>query len=379
MSLLGTMKVRLTAETAEFTRGVDSARKNVQSLKKDFEKFKASTLAQVVSLGAISMALRTAFDAAKQYDSVTGSLAASARLAGQDIKTLESIASSAAQQFGLSSIRAHEFTIQISELADKAGGLQQPTKVMEAFLNVGAARGLSAADSLAAFQEAVKGSEDAVDKFFNRSPDALFAEFAASIGKTAAQLTATEKAQALVDTALREGENARGEYQAWLNSAEGLQFQLEQGMQDSATTLGKALQPALVAVIPVIKTMAEGVQMAVQGWQMLGATLSLVPALARAAKTALTDGLAAGREELRRGVEAWREIIAEIQASGTTTVPVELDLSISGRGATGAAGAGGASVGQQMARTLFDDLSSEWERLRHSTALLSIACASSKL
>lgn len=371
-TLLGNLRVRLTAETEDFRRGMDSARNRVGSFQKELTKLSASTIAQVASVGAVTAALRKSLEVAKEYDSVTGALAASARTTGQELRTLNAIVDQSRELFGLSRITAHQYTQAIANLADRAGGLAQPTRVLESFLDLGASRGLSAADSLKLLTEGVKGSEEAFEGFFNRKPTELYNEFAASIGKAGAQLSEQERAQALVHAALEQGKSVRGEYGEWLKSVEGRQFALSQGMQDSATILGKTLQPAVLTFIPVLDFLSKNVARAVGGFQMTLATLSLIPAAFRAVKLAATEGMGAAREEMARATAEVRQRVADIKAMVEGTTPtLTVDLALSGRGAIGGAG-GAEGAGREAARGFVTGLEDEWERLRHEIRMRQI-------
>lgn len=367
-TLLGTLRVRLAAETADFKRGLDAARKQTQSFQKELNRFRNNTLAQVASLGAVSMALKSSIDVANQYDNAQRQLAATAKLTGTEFGFLQSTSKAAQDQFKLSAISANGFTIELAKLAGKAGDVGKASAGLEAFLDIGAARGLSADQTLKAVQQSILGIDEGTDKLFSKNPSVLYAEFAAKIGTTAGKLTDQQKAQALLTAAMEDGGKVRGEYQKWLESSQGQQYLLSQGIEQTQATLGKALQPALVAIIPIVSKMAEGVQMAIQGWQMLGATLALVPALAKRAWATLKGEGEKGKEEFQRTLDAWRATIAEIQSiSAPTYVPSNLDVS---------GGAGGASgveaAGRKTAAKFYSGLEDEWERLRHSVALRQI-------
>src|SRR5688500_11664688 len=116
-SLLGNLRVRLTAETEDFRRGVDGARKNLQSFQKDMNRFRQNTLANVASIGAFAAVLRSSLNVANQYDNAQRQLAATAKLTGVQLDFLQKTSKDAQGQFKLSAISANAFTIEMTKLA----------------------------------------------------------------------------------------------------------------------------------------------------------------------------------------------------------------------------------------------------------------------
>lgn len=60
MSVLGNLRVRLTAETEDFRRGMDGAKKNLNSFNRDIENFQAQTVAAAAAAGTALLAVGTA-------------------------------------------------------------------------------------------------------------------------------------------------------------------------------------------------------------------------------------------------------------------------------------------------------------------------------
>jgi len=366
MSLLGNLRVRLTAETEDFRRGLDGARRQLTTFSQDVDRFRKSTLANVATVGAFGAALRSSISVANEYDRAQAQLAATAKLTGVQFDFLQGVAAQAQERFRLSAVQANGLTIELSKLASKAGDVGQASAGLEAFLDIGAARGLDAQQTLNAVRQSILGIDEGTDKLFGKNPSAIYAEFATQIGTTAARLTDQQKAQALLNAAMQDGAVVRGEYSKWLQSAQGQQFLLSQSIEQTQAALGKALQPALVSLLPVLSKLAEWVQLSIQGWQMLGATLSLIPALVSAAKAGITGGLDAAKREMRHALEAWREMIAEIQAGSSVAAHVPTLLPTPSSSPT-------TSPAPATTVEQFGGLQEEWERLRHAVALRSIS------
>lgn len=334
--LLGRLRVVLDAQTEDFRRGLTSARKNLDTFEKSITKFSKSTIAQVASITALVAAVKQSIDTAAEYEKANNALAASARLAGQDLATLRGIVAQGRSQFGLSIDSAQQFALQISRLADEAGGLKDPSRVLQAFLDIGASRGLSATESLQALTQAVKLSDDGITVLLNKKPDELFDKFAASVHTTASALSQQGKAQALVNQVLADGDSVRGQYQEWLQSTEGIQYRLSSGMADASTVVGEAFQPALAALIPVMKVVSSVIATIGVGITAVIADMQEIPALAQAAGQALVGNFTLAEATFKAGEARWRETVdrarALVDAASKATVPVG---PLAGRGSKG--------------------------------------------
>src|SRR5437870_2768274 len=124
-TLLGNLRVRLTAETEDFRRGMEAARQNLGSMQKQFDKFRQNTVANVASFGALGLALKSSLDVANKYDNAQRQLAATAKLTGIELGFLQQTSKDAQAQFRLSAVAANEYTIEMSKLASKAGDVSK--------------------------------------------------------------------------------------------------------------------------------------------------------------------------------------------------------------------------------------------------------------
>lgn len=212
---------------------------------------------QFLGAGGILLALRSANNAANELDASARVLAATAQITGTDFNFLQSTAAATNEQFRLGPVLANNFTIELTKLASKAGDLSLVSQGLAAFLDIGAARGLDAQRTLDAVRQALLGIDEGTDKLFGKNPSTLYKEYADSIGVAVAKLTDQEKAQAILNAALEDGEKVRGQYQEWLTTAAGQQFLLSQQMNMTSAALGKALQPAMVALLPVVSLLAK--------------------------------------------------------------------------------------------------------------------------
>lgn len=368
MGMLGNLRVRISAETDDFRRGLNEARKNLGSFKKDLDRFRNNMVAQVASVGLLSAALKSSIDAANRFDNAQRQLAATAKLTGVEFATLQATSQKAQNQFKLSAISANGYTIELTKLAGKAGDLNKASAGIEAFLDLGAARGLSADETLKAVQQSILGIDEGTDKLFGKNPSVLYEEFAKKIGTTAGKLSDQQKAQAILNAAMEDGGKVRGEYQKWLESSAGQQYLLAQGMEQTQVALGKALQPALVAVLPALTTFAGWMQESIKWVQKFGASVALLEGLDEAGEAFWRGGWDDAREVMGRYLNAYRSVVAEINASGTAAPPPATLPSVTPTG-DGSGTNSPTRQGRQHARQYFDGLETEWENLRHSVAL----------
>lgn len=228
----------------------------------------AGPLAGVLTASTALSAAQQAIDAADRYDAALQKLEGTARLTGVQLEFLQETSKAAEESFRLSTPVANDLTTEVVKLTQKAGDLNATSDALRSFLDIGAARGLSAAQTLEAIGQAVLGIDEGTDKLFNKNPSAIYAEYAEKIGTSAAKLTDQQKAQALLDATLSGGERVRGEYLKYLESARGQAEQAATEQERYAAAAGKALQPTrelanqlktrlLEALLPVAEALGQ--------------------------------------------------------------------------------------------------------------------------
>lgn len=196
----------------------------------------------------------TAFD---EYSASQRKLEGTAKLSGIALSSLRDVADEGRTAFKLSTVVANDFSSEIGKLTSKSGDITKSKDAMAAFLDIGAARGLSAADTLKAVQQAVLGIDEGTDKLFGKNPSVLYEEYADKIGKSAGKLTDQEKAQALLDATLTGGDAVRGAYLEYLDSAAGQQEQLNNKVDETKVQFGAALQPVRTLVLQGLNKLLE--------------------------------------------------------------------------------------------------------------------------
>ncbi|RTL04207.1 MAG: hypothetical protein EKK62_16835 [Acidimicrobiia bacterium] len=260
--------VRITGKE-DVSAAAGKAGASLQSLGKQAKSLLENQLVQGIGFAGLVAGLGKAVDAANELEASTRKLEATAKITGVGLDVLQQISQRGQSAFKLNATIANDFAVELAKLASKAGDVGKAAPGMEAFLNLGAARGLSAAETLKAVQQSILGIDEGTDKLFGKNPSAIYAEFAATIGTTAGKLTDQQKAMSILTEAMEDGGKVRGEYARYLQSAAGQQEQLTNALKQSAAELGQALTPALLAVLPVITKFVAGLSDFVKGIQAM--------------------------------------------------------------------------------------------------------------
>lgn len=239
-------------------------------------------LVQGIGFAGLLRGLGGVFEASDRLEASMRKLEGTAKITGVPLSTLTGIADEAQQKFHLSAVQANDFAVEMAKLAVKAGDVGKAGPALEAFLEIGAAKGLTASETLKAVQQSILGIDEGTDKLFNANPSVLFAEFAEAIGKSPGKLSDAEKAQALLTRALQDGQKVMGSFSDFLGSAAGQQELLKIKTEAAAATLGQAMADVRTAVIPALAFLAEGFRSFIGGIQLLANDLggvfeSIVP------------------------------------------------------------------------------------------------------
>lgn len=278
---------------------------------------------------ALNSSLRTIFntiqasnDAYQQYLNSNRQLEATSKLTGASLKDLKNISEETKKQFSLSTDQSNLFTIELTKLGQKAGDVSKVQQSINALMDLGAGQGLSSEQTLYAIKQAILGIDEGTDKLFQKNPSVLYAEFAKNIGTTAGKLTDQEKAQALLDAVINNGEILRGNYSQYLDSAAGKQQTLNNKINDAKIKLGEELQPVMLSVLGTVNDSFKAFSSLSGGMQtfiiaigtITVAVINLLPLLGTLVATFPAVGVAA------------RAAAAAIASAFSTTGPVGLAL-----------------------------------------------------
>lgn len=194
--------------------------------------------------GAVSRIWIIAKDAVAAFDELRASqrkLEGTSKLTGVALEDLALIANVGRNAFQLSTVVANDFAAEIAKLTQKAGQTDKAAESLGAFLDIGAARGLSAQQTLQAVGQAILGIDEGTDKLFGKNPSVIYQEFADTIGTTAGKLTDQQKAQALLNEALEGGQRVLGAYGEYLDTTAGKADLFTQKNREAAAELGRSM------------------------------------------------------------------------------------------------------------------------------------------
>src|SRR5574338_18611 len=219
-------------------------------------------------IGGVASAYRSATGAADALSRSNVALDGTAKMTGTSLAALQAISAEGQRSFRLSAIQANELAVEMAKLARKARDVGQAGPALAACLDIGAARGMSAEQTLIAVHQAILGIDEGTDKLFNKNPSVIYKEFAESIGTTAGKLTDQQKAQALLNEAMTSGEKVRGSYAQWLETTAGRSQQLATQWERLAMGVGSLIAPFRDVGLAVTSWLTEGLINLVNRWNM---------------------------------------------------------------------------------------------------------------
>jgi hypothetical protein len=196
--------------------------------------------------GAIDMMRRSynaATSAADAYAISNIKLEGAAKLFGLSLGSLQAMSSRAQVDFRLSARLANDLSSEVAKFAAKAGDVNKAEAAMRAFLDLGAAQGLTAEQTLVAIRQAILGIDEGTDKLFQKNPSAIWKEWADAHGTVIGKMSDQEKALAVMDAAFEKGALVRGAYARFLETTPGKQAQLNVAMENFAIAIGRVFNP----------------------------------------------------------------------------------------------------------------------------------------
>lgn len=260
---------RANAEVTAFTARATTGAAATGALAGAFK----SLLPIVGVLGAIQL-FRGSAEQADLYEGAVRRLGATARITGQDLGFMQGVAGNAEQAFGLSAQMATDLTIELTKLSAKAGDVANASAGLRAFLDIGAARGLNAEQTLQAVRQAILGIDEGTDKLFNANPSVLYQRYAEAIGVSVAKLTDQQKAQAILNAALEDGAKVQGEYGRFLETNAGGSQRAGIAAQQFGIMFGQAMSGVRDAFNATKVFLLDGLTGFVGGLQILAVEIT---------------------------------------------------------------------------------------------------------
>ncbi|MCC7134121.1 MAG: hypothetical protein IT352_15795, partial [Gemmatimonadales bacterium] len=251
----------------KFTGDVKQSFKNLGN---EFEQLISSKIVQFFGVAGLAGAVKKSWEELDRLEASQRKLSGTAKITGVSLDALTALAARAKDQFKLSTVQSNDFAVELAKLATKAGDVGQAAPGLDAFLNIGAARGLTASQTLKAVQQAILGIDEGTDKLFNKNPSVLYQEYADKIGTAVGKLTDQEKAQALLNAALEDGGKVTDAYSGYLTTAAGRQEQFKVKVDETAAAFGRATADLRDTLLAVAGKSVEYFEMFVGGIQLLG-------------------------------------------------------------------------------------------------------------
>jgi phage-related protein len=210
------VRARLSAETAQFTRGMEQARRSTEQLTQASNKLRGAMIAVGAGVGAAGYALisfgRKAFDAASRVDELDIALQAVGASTGIGYEALNESAL-AIRANGIEMDIAQKTALKFAQnnlnLADAAG----VARVAQDLAVIGAMNSTDAFDRLT--HAIITGRSEVLKSVgIQTSAGRAYATYAATLGKSAKDLSALERQQAVLNLVMKEGTRVAGTYEA---------------------------------------------------------------------------------------------------------------------------------------------------------------------
>lgn len=192
-----------------------------------------------------------AIAAAKEAENAQAVLRAGAKETGQAFDELAAKAENFGRRVNLSNTEAQKTYAQLLNFANAAGRTDKLDEFQKRFADLAAAKGINASQLGDISRQLNALTDEATDKLLNANPSAFYDKFAASIGKTADQLSDAEKRAAVFDEVLRKGAIFDGEADKRLNSFGGEIDAARKKLDDFTASAGEATKPVIGLTLAV--------------------------------------------------------------------------------------------------------------------------------
>lgn len=209
---------------------------------------------------AVGMAKDFVLDSFAAYDAYKASqsrLSAQSKLTGVSIGELSDAAKRARDEFGLGTVVANDAAVTTAKYAARAGDATKQNQLLAAALNLGAASGLDAAQSMEALEMGLRGQDEGFDKLLGKNPSTIWKEYADANGLAVGKMTDTQKRMAELTAVVEAGNKVGNVYNERLQTAAGQQELLNNKLDNAKVAFGAALQPVRALVIQGLTRLVE--------------------------------------------------------------------------------------------------------------------------
>jgi hypothetical protein len=215
-------------------------------------------LAKMLELGlqALSAAFQYAkdfaMDSIRAYDEYAASnqrLSAQSKLTGVSIGDLEKAAKRGREEFNLGIAVANDAAVTTAKYASRAGDATKQNELLAAALNLGAASGLNAADSMQALEMGLRGQDEGFDKLLGKNPSTIWKEYADANDLAVGKMTDTQKRMAELTAVVDAGNKVGNVYNERLQTGAGQQEVMNNKLENAKIAFGAAIQPVRILIV----------------------------------------------------------------------------------------------------------------------------------
>jgi phage-related protein len=297
------VRARLTAETAQFTKGIQQATQSMNTFTRQSEAMRSAMVgigvaAGVVGAGIIALGIKS-FNAAARVDELDIAMNAVGKSTGLGYAAIRE-ATLAIKANGIemdiaqkSALKFAQNQIDLTKAADLAR-VSQDLAVIS---------GMNSSDTYNMLTHAVITGRSEVLKSvgIQKSAGQMYEDFARSIGKTTTQLTHTERQTAVLTGALSEGAKVAGTYEAAMTAPGKVLRSFARVQNEIMVSMGnvllKGFGPLIFSAYNLVKAMAKAseesktVQNVLEAIRMVVTKLTAPIALAIDKITEFVNGL----------------------------------------------------------------------------------------
>jgi phage-related protein len=210
------VRARLSAETAQFQKGLDNATRSVSQFARSSQGLQTALTGIGIAAAGVTTALIgfgvKAFNAAARVDELDVALQAVGASTGKGYDALRD-AAVAVKGMGIEMEVAQKSVLKYAQNNLDLGKASEVARVAQDLAVIGAMNSTEAFDRLT--HGIITGRSEVLKSVgIQKSAGQAYAEYAATIGKTAKQLSYSEKQTAIMNMVLKEGARVAGTYEA---------------------------------------------------------------------------------------------------------------------------------------------------------------------
>jgi phage-related protein len=257
------VRARLTAETAQFTKGMQQATQSMSSFTRESAALRSAMVGVGVAAGVIGASVialgMKSFDAAARVEELDIAMNAVGKSTGLGYLAIRQ-ATDAIKANGIemdiaqkSALKFAQNQIDLTKAADLARVAQDLAVIS----------GMNSSETYNMLTHAVITGRSEVLKSvgIQKSAGMMYEDFARSIGKTAAQLTHTEKQTAVLTGAISEGAKVAGTYEAAMTAPGKVLRSFARVQNEIMVSMGnvllKGFGPMIFSAYNLVKAMAK--------------------------------------------------------------------------------------------------------------------------